>query len=212
MQVNADKGPMRLSPGSVAAFYGVLAGLGALWIFLAGPESRPALLPAAPQLGLSLLAGAALAATVLVATPSLLRFSPQMRRLAADIHDLLKGSSDRALLVMALSSGIGEEVFFRGGMQASLGLVATTLIFGLLHGLPGTRYAAWGLFALVVGLGLGLLRELEQGLWGAMLAHASINFVNLRRIVRAGDGAGEPGDGAGEPGDGDTDHAGEVPQ
>ncbi len=186
MQANASRGPVRLSAGPVAAFYAVLAGLGVLWMVLAGPEGRPALLPSGPRLGTSLLGGAALAAVVLLGTPALLRLSPQMRRLAADIREILEGSSQRALLVMALASGIGEEVFFRGGMQTSLGLLATTLIFGLLHGLPGTRYAAWGAFALVVGLGLGLLRELEQGLWGPILAHVCINFVNLRRIVRSG--------------------------
>jgi uncharacterized protein len=184
MQANADPARVRLAALPVVASYGVLAALGLVWMVLAGAEGRPSLLPASSQLGAGLLGGAALAAGVIAATPALLRFSPQMQSLATDIRGLIDGSSNRALLAMALSSGIGEEVFFRGGMQTSLGLVATTLVFGLLHGLPGTRYAAWGIFALVVGLGLGLIRELEQGLWGACLAHVTINYVNLRRILR----------------------------
>ena len=196
MDPNAAKGLTRLTAGPVLVFYGLLAGVGLLWMALADPDGRPLLFPPWPQAGLALLAGAALAAAVLTATPALLRYSPQMRRLARDIRELLAGARDRDLLAMALASGIGEEIFFRGGMQTSLGLVATALIFGLLHGLPGTRYAVWGIFALGVGLALGLLREYEHGLWGAALAHVSINLVNLRRIVRSEDNdldeAGDP--------------------
>ena len=83
MQDHAERTRVRLAAKPVVASYGVLAALGLLWMVLAGPDGRPALLPEAPWLGAGLLAGAALAALGIAATPVLLRLSPQMQRLAS---------------------------------------------------------------------------------------------------------------------------------
>jgi len=86
---------------------------------------------------------------------------------------------------MALFSSVGEELFFRGVMQAHLGIAITSVLFGLLHGLPGTRFASWGACAIFAGLIFGFLHELSGGVLAPILAHFSINFVNLYRLTRA---------------------------
>jgi membrane protease YdiL (CAAX protease family) len=123
------------------------------------------------------------AAAILALTPWILRRSKPMRALTLEIREMLGPLPRWKILTIAVASGFGEEIFFRGAMQSSLGLLATSLIFGILHGFPGTRFAHWGIFAFVAGLGFGLLQHYSGSVFAAFLAHMSINYWNLCRII-----------------------------
>ena len=106
------------------------------------------------------------------------------------------------VLTLALLSGISEELFFRGVLQAALGLVPASLIFGAIHIGPGRAYLPWTGFAIVMGFVLGLLYQFTGDLLAPVVAHATINALNLSRMQRLpsqdedeGDG-GVGGDGA----------------
>ena len=83
-------------------------------------------------------------------------------------------------LLLAALSGIAEEAFFRGGLQPLVGLVPASLIFGLVHFVPRREFLPWTGFAVAAGFLLGGLFELTGNLVAPVLAHATINALNLR--------------------------------
>ena len=87
-------------------------------------------------------------------------------------------------LCLALLSGFGEELLFRGAMQASWGIGVTTILFALVHWPPDKRLRAWTWMAGIVGLIFGLLVEYRGSVVPAVAAHVGINFLNLAYIGR----------------------------
>ncbi len=89
------------------------------------------------------------------------------------------------IVALALLSGLAEEIFFRGAMQAALGWPIATLAFALLHTGPGRAYRAWTLYAALAGLVLAGLVVWRGTLLGAIVAHAVVNGVNLKLLSRS---------------------------
>lgn len=118
------------------------------------------------------------------------RLLPLARELERAIADLLDGLSPADALALALISGFAEELFFRGAVQGSWGVVAATVLFALLHTGPGRPFLLWTLFALLAGAVFGALALYRGNLLAPIAAHALVNAVNLRRL--AGRRAGGP--------------------
>src|SRR6267142_3505190 len=79
-------------------------------------------------------------------------------------------------LVYAGLAGIGEEVLFRGALQPRAGLVATALLFAMIHIQFGvTPILAW---VFIAGLAFGALR-IYFNTTTAILAHALTGFLAL---------------------------------
>jgi uncharacterized protein len=76
-------------------------------------------------------------------------------------------------VVLALSSGIGEEVFFRGALQPRFGMVLTALLFTFLHAQYGFTWILLGLF--LVGMIFGWLAK-RYGTMAAVIAHVVYNL------------------------------------
>jgi membrane protease YdiL (CAAX protease family) len=106
------------------------------------------------------------------------------RGLHRDFRALLGDVSSREILVLAAASSIGEEVLFRGALQPWLGLWAQAALFGLLHVGPGRRFLPWTAWALVMGVAFGAMVQLTGDIAGAMVAHFTINYLNLHFIAR----------------------------
>ena len=81
----------------------------------------------------------------------------------------------REIAIVAILSGVSEELFFRGILQPEIGIVAASLCFGLLHPV-NLSYVVW---ATVVGFGFGVLVETTGSLIPAMICHGGYNFVAL---------------------------------
>lgn len=77
-------------------------------------------------------------------------------------------------IVLALSSGIGEEVLFRGALQPRLGMVLTALLFTFLHAQYGFTWILLGLF--LIGLIFGWLAK-NHGTMAAVVAHVVYNLA-----------------------------------
>ncbi len=77
-------------------------------------------------------------------------------------------------LLLALGSGIGEEVFFRGALQPRFGIVLTALVFPFLHAQYGFTWILLGLF--LIGIIFGLLAK-RYGTTSAIIAHALYNLI-----------------------------------
>jgi CAAX protease family protein len=118
------------------------------------------------------------------------RIFPLARDLEAKLAQALGPLSGSEALALALLSGFAEELFFRGAVQGTLGVVGATILFGLLHSGPGKELRLWTLFALLAGGVLGLLMVWRGNLLGPVAGHFLVNAVNLRRLAgRSGDSA-----------------------
>lgn len=143
--------------------------------------------------------GWGLAATLplLVALALLDRFPiGPLKSLKEIAHDLIarlfRGASYLQLAVISLAAGFGEELLFRGLVQAGvarliggeigpwIALVIASVLFGVCHWL-NTTYA---LLAMLAGLYFGLLLMLSGSLWTPIIAHAAYDFIALVYLVR----------------------------
>lgn len=159
-----------------AVFYGLLVVAAAVWCGLRGME-LPVLGPRPPT---SLLLGLATAAATVSLSLLAYRLVPVARKLADELAPNLVDRADRGgLVLVALFSGVGEEVFFRGAVQQEFGLVVASLAFGLAHLGPDRRYLLWTAWAVLAGAVFGLLFEATGGLLAPVAAHAVHNGATL---------------------------------
>jgi membrane protease YdiL (CAAX protease family) len=110
------------------------------------------------------------------------RFTPQL------IHELFvpifSRVSNSNLLLISLLPGLGEEILFRGVLQAEVGLIGASLIFGFLHSGFSRRLLPYGLWATLVGFLLGLLYLFTGSIWGSIATHAIVNALGVIWIKR----------------------------
>ncbi|MEM7137162.1 MAG: CPBP family intramembrane glutamic endopeptidase [Myxococcota bacterium] len=137
------------------------------------------------RLGVSLGLGMALGALVVRSTPFILARFAWAQALHAELAPLVRDLSFTQATWLAVLSGVGEELFFRGAMQPVFGLWLTSLIFGVLHVGPRRVFLAWGVWAFAIGVLLGALFALTGLVWGSVLAHVWINQRNFRFIQRS---------------------------
>lgn len=173
---------MKLNLLVVFVFYGLLAGGAALWAWLRG---EPGLWVHGPgQVGLvgAAACGVGLGLLTVAMTRLLLRGSTRLRRMGARMGRLLGPLDTGSIVVLSVCSALGEELFFRGAMQPSWGLVLTALAFGGVHIGPDRSFLPWTLMAVVLGFALGGLLLLTGNLVAPILAHFTINYFNLHLV------------------------------
>jgi uncharacterized protein len=187
----ADEDPVPPSPvtfvRSALIFYGVL-GCGALvWRMSSPGESifhpSAAVAPEA-TVGFAICAGLVLGLAAVVLSELMTRFTELGEVLADTLGESLAGISAADAVLLAVASGIAEEMLFRGALQPSAGLFWASLAFGACHFLPRKELALWSLYAVGMGFALGLLFEWTGQLAAPIAAHTVINAVNLPRLAR----------------------------
>jgi len=107
-----------------------------------------------------------------------------------DVAPLLAKSSWAEIALISVSAGVGEEMLFRGVLQAWLsgiswlgaawGLVLASLLFGLLHPIS----IVYMVIAAFLGLYLGTVWILGQNLLMVMVTHAVYDFAALAYLIR----------------------------
>jgi membrane protease YdiL (CAAX protease family) len=121
------------------------------------------------------------------------RAFPLAKELEARLAATLGSITPSEAVALAALSGFAEELFFRGAVQGTLGWVAATALFGLLHSGPGKAFRLWTLFAFVAGALFGGIMVWRGNLLGPVVGHFLVNAVNLRRLAgRAEDSARLP--------------------
>ncbi len=183
--------PEPRSPGFVRTalvFYGAMGCIALVWRMFTPGESilHPSRAAAAeawglwPALAVGLLVGAAS-----IALSELLTRKTSLGDALADLlGESLQGIGPADAALLALASGIGEELLFRGALQPHVGLVWASLIFGACHFLPRRELALWSVFAAVIGFAFGVLYEWTGHLAAPIAAHVLVNGVNLPRLTR----------------------------
>ena len=115
-----------------------------------------------------------------------------------EVEPVLHDSSWSEIALISISAGVGEEMLFRGVLQASLsawlgvpwGLGLASLLFGLLHPISVAYMVITG----VLGLYLGVVWNVGGNLLTVMIAHALYDFAALAYILRIRPGKSEMAD------------------
>lgn len=196
----------------VAIFYTLMGGFGwALAVYWGGFDpwrwGEQGMLGA---LWKDALLGAGVGVGTVLLSHLLERWAEWARRLSEAFQDLLGQLSSPQILAIAVFSSIGEELLFRGFLQqgiathlvegawsAPVALIGSSLIFGLLHVGPDWRtFWPWTVMAVVMGLCFGWMYQFTGNLMAPILAHFTINFLNLMSITSGDDE--DTGDGQGD--------------
>jgi uncharacterized protein len=108
------------------------------------------------------------------------------------IVPLFAGASIVQLALVSVLAGLGEELLFRGLVQAGvsrlaeppagvwIGLAVGSVLFGVCHWLNST----YALLAMLAGLYFGVLLLATGSLWTPIIAHALYDFVALMYLLR----------------------------
>lgn len=128
----------------------------------------------------SLAFGAMLAFGTIKATRQFVRRWGWARALHSHLRPSVSHAGGGTILVLGIASAGSEELFFRGLLAATFGVIVSSLAFGLLHQMRGRVRWAWAGWATVMGLLFGSLFLATGSLVGPLLAHAAINVMNLR--------------------------------
>jgi membrane protease YdiL (CAAX protease family) len=166
-------------------FYGAFFALALAWSAWSGRSVFYASQAAAEE-GIAPLLDTAAGLAVAAVTIGLSRLTERTKwgdAMGRALAELVGKRSLRECIVLAVVSGVAEEVFFRGVLQPLLGWLLASLIFGGVHFVPKREMLPWTGFALAAGLVLGTLFESTGNLVAPIVAHVAINAVNLRRLV-----------------------------
>lgn len=79
---------------------------------------------------------------------------------------------------MSIISGFCEEIFFRGLLFPRLGIVLSSIAFGLLH-MPGSKYWIYATWATLSGALFAYLFLLSGSLWLPIAAHITNNVIGM---------------------------------
>jgi len=104
------------------------------------------------------------------------------RALHRDLRALLGPLPGPEIAVLAAASAVGEEIFFRGALLPAAGLWASSAIFALLHVGPKLRFLPWTVSSFVAGMVFGQLFLWSGDLGGPVVAHFTVNALNLRYL------------------------------
>jgi len=156
-------------------FYFAVAGAAFVWAWifdlpLLGDE-RPTL----QGLGLGVLTGGAVVLVCHLAW----QVSEHVREASAFMGRLFGPVTLPQAVWLAAVSGLAEELCFRGALWPQLGLVGTSVFFALCHVVPVRALAGYPIFAFFAGLLLGHLRLRTGSVWPPVLAHTTINALNI---------------------------------
>ncbi|TXD37653.1 CPBP family intramembrane metalloprotease [Lujinxingia vulgaris] len=208
MSQQPDDPQLSGAPSVFAAliFYGAMLGvawlLGVVWLdlnLLVWPEK----LQGATAMHAAL--GAAVGLGAVVASRLVERYTAWGRNLGDAFAGMLGPMTPGQVQVLALTSGVAEEIFFRGFLQQAfstagwagpygdwVGLVLASVIFGLIHiGPERDTFRPWTYMALGLGAIFGLMYLYTGSVLAPVIAHITVNYFNLGHISRQALAEGE---------------------
>jgi membrane protease YdiL (CAAX protease family) len=170
-------------PALIWTIYLGLAAAGLVWSGLRGhPNVWRVEGRSNPQVLLGLLAGLLIGLGIVFVSQLVVHRAEWARALHRDLRALLGPLPSSEILVLSVASSVGEEIFFRGAMLPVAGLVLSSAIFALLHIGPKLRFLPWTVSSFVAGVMFGQLFLWSGDLTGPVVAHFTVNFLNLRHL------------------------------
>ena len=92
------------------------------------------------------------------------------------------------IIFISLCAGFGEELLFRGAIQPLMGLWITAIVFVAIHGYLNPRdwkMTVYGIYMTIAIAALGYYTD-YIGVIGASLAHAGIDYVLFKHLIKTG--------------------------
>ena len=174
--------------GVICSLYGTLGLAAIAWGMLRGSADLYRLpgISTPSRLVVSPIVGVALGLLVVFLSRLATHRLEWARVLHMEFHAVVHELTSKELLLLAVASSVGEELFFRGALLPAVGLWPQAALFALLHVRLKARFLPWTLMSFVIGAGLGQLYLLLGDLGGPIAAHFTINFINLNYIARTG--------------------------
>ena len=190
-QSGRDTGSGRTLIVNATIMYGAMAAVGAMVCHYRHDTLRTAFQFTADPVAMGkLFALALLGGGVLLVSNYLFEdLFPSYKNLKFALAKLMGGFSMAAAAYLALTSAVGEELLFRGALQTEIGILVTSVIFGLLHLGPGGQVSSWTVWTGLAGLLLGWMYQSTGSLWPPLISHFIVNlvgFLRLRTLYRAG--------------------------
>jgi hypothetical protein len=106
------------------------------------------------------------------------------RVLHREFHAVVHELSAKEIFLLAASSSVGEELFFRGAMLPALGLWLSSVLFALMHVRAQWRFLPWTIMSFIMGVAMGLMYMKTGNLGAPIVAHFTINLLNLNYIAK----------------------------
>lgn len=132
------------------------------------------------------LAGVAAGVLVIALSAAFTDHTRMGRDLARALAALIGRPTRRDCVVLAAASAIGEEALFRGAVQPEVGWIAASFVFALAHLVPRRELLPWSVFSFAAGLLLGFLYDATGNLVAPVVAHFTINAINLWKLGSMG--------------------------
>jgi membrane protease YdiL (CAAX protease family) len=113
---------------------------------------------------------------------ALSRFLERFRfflKLSDTLKQLLPNMRFFSVILLAVFSSLGEEMFFRGALLPLIGIHLSSFIFGFLHYRGKRPFLIWGLIAWGIGYLFSGLMIFTGSLTAPVLAHFTTNYFNL---------------------------------
>ena len=103
-------------------------------------------------------------------------FQPETNDAIQNSLEELTGELQNPLgaVLIGVSAGVGEELFFRGALQPRFGIVLTAICFALLHTNYGLSFVTLGVFGM--GFVFGIQRK-RYGTVSPMITHGLVNLI-----------------------------------
>jgi len=124
------------------------------------------------------------------------RHLPAARELERELRRRLGELTVSEALALALISGFAEELFFRGAVLDAWGWIAATALFALLHSGPRKAFRLWMIFAGLAALSFAGLTLWRGNLLPAIVAHVTVNAINLGHMAAEQPAVTPPGAGS----------------
>jgi membrane protease YdiL (CAAX protease family) len=169
-------------------FYGAMMAIALVWrmgfygesiLFASAQDELEGL-----HLGRDALIGLVVGLAVVLASRVMTRATGWGEAMARALGESLGRISVPDALLLAVASGLGEELFFRGALQPRVGLILATVLFGAVHFVPRRELLPWTGFAMAAGLVLGVLFDWTGSVVAPVVAHTVVNGINLPLLTR----------------------------
>jgi membrane protease YdiL (CAAX protease family) len=169
----------------IVALYGALGAIAVGWAAWRGDRNiyvygriEPAWLAASPFVGL------AFGLAMVFLSRLAVRSTEWARVLHREFHAVVHELSSKEIFLLAASSSVGEELLFRGAMLPAIGLLPSSVLFALMHVRAQWRFLPWTIMSFIMGLAMGLMYMKIGDLGAPIVAHFTINLLNLNYIAK----------------------------